>query len=266
MSVFEAQPQLWPLPPRDRAAAPPGDPPGQEVTFIFKEDPDLIRVLSDEDQRLVGELFRARVVNVTQWPPQLPRFDPARTFGLLVLDGLLGRRLCIGRSATTQLMGVGDILRPWEAPPESLIEPKLDWCVFLPARLAILDARITYLMGRRPELVVAFASRLQQGSYAASLQTAIGHMPRVEDRLLTCLRYMAGRWGRVTGQGVYIPFRLTHQILGEIIGARRSTVSLGLSHLQRLGAIVRNADGFYVLTGEHSPCAGDPGPGVRASA
>jgi hypothetical protein len=219
------------------------------MTFIFKEDPDLIRVLSPEDRRLVGELFRARVVTVAQWPPRLPSFDSHRTFGLLVLDGLLGRRLCIGRGATTQLIGVGDIVRPWESPPESPIEPKLDWRVFVTARLAVLDARITYLMGRRPELVVAFASRLQQGSYAAALQTAIGHMPRVEDRLLTCFGYMAGRWGRVTGQGVCIPFRLTHQILGEIIGAQRSTVSLGMSHLRGTGAIARTADGFYVLPG-----------------
>lgn len=61
---------------------------------------------------------------------------------------------------------------------------------------------------------------------------------------------MASHWGRVTPQGVCIPFHLTHEVLGEIIGARRPSVSVAMASLQRRNEIARRSDGCYVLTGD----------------
>ena len=50
----------------------------------------------------------------------------------------------------TELLGVGDIIRPWDdAYPWELIPAALDWRVFAPTRLAVLDERMTALIGRR---------------------------------------------------------------------------------------------------------------------
>src|SRR5437763_1397840 len=76
-----------------------------------------------------------------RWHP--PHYDPSRTFGLLILDGLLGRRVRVGRTVGTELLGVGDIIRPWDdAYPFELIPAALDWRVFSPTRMAVLDERI----------------------------------------------------------------------------------------------------------------------------
>src|SRR5947209_363292 len=81
---------------------------------VLREDPDLAQGLSDADRRAAFSLFRAAVIHASgqRWSP--PPYDPARTFGLLILDGLLGRRIRVGRTVGTELLGAGDIIRPWD--------------------------------------------------------------------------------------------------------------------------------------------------------
>jgi CRP-like cAMP-binding protein len=49
---------------------------------------------------------------------------------------------------------------------------------------------------------------------------------------------------------VCVPYRLTHEVLGEIVGAARPTVSLAMRTLRDRGEVLRLASGEYVLTGE----------------
>jgi CRP/FNR family transcriptional regulator, cyclic AMP receptor protein len=220
------------------------------IALILEEEPDLAHGLSQADRTAATNLLRAPVLRVDspRWEP--PELDPARTFGLLVLDGLLGRRVQLGRARSTELLGVGDILRPWDAPTAwDLVPPKVSWRVFQPARLAVLDERITAMIGRRAELIVAFSGRLLRRSRHAAYLAAAGHVTRVEDRLRLTLWHLASSWGRVTPEGVVVPFRLTHEVLGEIIGAQRPSVTVAMGDLQRSGQVIRNGDGAYILTG-----------------
>jgi CRP-like cAMP-binding protein len=68
--------------------------------------------------------------------------------------------------------------------------------------------------------------------------------------VLATLRHLAIRWGRVTPNGVRIPFRLTHEVLGEIIGAQRPSVTSGLAQLEQRGLLRRAADRTFVLMGD----------------
>jgi hypothetical protein len=52
---------------------------------------------------------------------------------------------------------------------------------------------------------------------------------------------------------VVVPIELTHTALGHLIGARRSTVTLALGELSRLGAVVRRDDGAWVLRVDSNP-------------
>ena len=56
---------------------------------VLREDPDLAQGLSEADRRAAFSLFRAAVIHAAgqRWSPH--PYDPARTFGLLILDGLL---------------------------------------------------------------------------------------------------------------------------------------------------------------------------------
>lgn len=250
---LDAPPELL----RDEAdTAPVG--PSRGVALILREDPELGEGLSPEDRRLATGLLRARVIAAPppRWRP--PTCDSATSFGMLILDGLIGRRLRVGSAVATELLSRGDIVRPWDdVNPWNAIPAELDWRIFEPARLAVLDARVTRVIGRSPELLVAFSGRLMRRTEAAMYLMTVGHMTRVEDRLLAALWHLASRWGRVTSGGVRVPFHLTHELLGEVVGAQRPSVTTAVQHLQQRGELMRDSDGAYVLTGEPGPWTKD---------
>jgi CRP/FNR family cyclic AMP-dependent transcriptional regulator len=219
-----------------------------EVALILREEPDLADGLSPSDRRAAIATFRARVISVSRprWEP--PELDPATTYGLMVLEGLIGRRVRIGPAVGTELLSCGDILRPWDEPTLwGMIPPELDWRVFRPTRLAVLDERITTLIGRRPQLVVNFSGRILRRARSVAYIMAISHHTRVEDKLLVTLWHLASSFGRVTPEGVVIPFRLTHEVLGEIVGAQRPSVTTAIGRLQDSAQIKRAPGGGYVL-------------------
>lgn len=215
---------------------------------ILDEDPDLGAGLSDEDRLAAARVLVAPVLEVTgpRWQP--PEYDPQIAFGLLVLDGLLGRRLRVGRAAATELLSCGDILRPWEEPLlGGLHQFSLEWRVFHPTRLAVLDADITMLIGRRPQLVVNFSSRLLRRTRSAAYLMAISHQTRVDQRLMETLWHVANSWGRVTPRGIRIPFRITHEVLSEIIGAQRPSVTTALNRLVAQEMVIRERGGTLIV-------------------
>ena len=235
----------------NRAGAFQAPDPRHRVSYILKEDPDLAEGLSEDDRLVATELLRAKVmfVSAPRWTP--PDRIGANSLGLLVLDGLIGRRLRIGPAVATELLGGGDLLRPWDEHTRwNLVPPELDWRVFRPARLAVLDQHLTSVICRRAELVIAFSNRLLRRAHHGQYLMAISHMTRVEDKLLATLWHIASSWGRVTPDGVEIPFRLTHEVLGEIVGAQRPSVTQAMGQLHQRGEMVRKADGRYMLTGE----------------
>jgi CRP/FNR family cyclic AMP-dependent transcriptional regulator len=49
---------------------------------------------------------------------------------------------------------------------------------------------------------------------------------------------------------VIVALALSHRLLGQLVGARRPTVSGGLSELAARGALVRRPDGSWLLRGD----------------
>ncbi len=149
------------------------------MAFILEEDPELGESLPPEAARVARKLLYAPVIRGEgpAWKP--PRLDPRTTYGLLILDGLIGRRMRVGRAVSTELLACGDILRPWDEPCLwNLVPPTAEWRVFRPVRLAVLEERITRLLGQRPELSVAFSGRLlRRARYAEYLMTVGNFRP-----------------------------------------------------------------------------------------
>ena len=54
----------------------------------------------------------------------------------------------------------------------------------------------------------------------------------------------------MTSDGVAIPLTLSHRMLGQLVGARRPTVSTAIGELAERGELVRRADGTWLLKGD----------------
>ena len=76
------------------------------------------------------------------------------------------------------------------------------------------------------------------------------------------LWFVAQSWGRVTPRGVRIPFRVTHEVLSEILGAQRPSVTTAFRKLAEQGLVAREADGTLLLRDPGSRVPGGAEPQV----
>lgn len=220
------------------------------VIQLLREDPDLGENMPAEARQQATELIRARVFRVPKgtWDP--PEIDHG-TIGLLILDGLMVRTLQLGKVSSSEVVGPSDVIRPWETDLiPSLVPGVTSWRVLEPGQVALLDARVTALIGRYPELCAAVAGRFLRRARSLAYLMAAQHFVRVEDRLLATLWHLASMWGRVTPRGTVVPFRLTHEMLAAIIGAHRPTTTTSIRSLTEQGRIARDDGRRYVLLGE----------------
>jgi CRP/FNR family transcriptional regulator, cyclic AMP receptor protein len=220
------------------------------VIRVLEFDPDLAEHLPHDARREAEARARARVFRVPKgrWTP--PEIEPG-AFGLLLLRGLMARRLRLGPSASAELVGPTDIIRPWENDLVPALMPAVpEWRVLEDAQVALLDRGITVLIGDYPEIGAALAGRLIRRSRSLAYFMAAQHFVRVENRLLAALWHLASMWGRVTPQGIVVPFRLTHEMLADIVGAQRPTTTTALRSLMSHGRLTRNDARCYVLIGD----------------
>jgi CRP/FNR family cyclic AMP-dependent transcriptional regulator len=168
-----------------------------------------------------------------------------------VLDGVLASDVLLEDLVSTELLGGGDLLRPWalEA-PERLLANETRWTVLAECRLAILDQRFALALSRFPEIYGVLLERMDHRARRLATTQAISELTRVDRRLLAMLWHLAERWGRMTAEGVVIPLDVSHRLLGQLVGARRPTVSTALAELARDGEVERRADGGWLLRGE----------------
>ena len=119
----------------------------------------------------------------------------------------------------------------------------------LPSSFAVLDRRFAGELARWPEVTAALFERLSERSLRLATTQAISQLTRVDRRLKALLWHLAERWGRVSGDGVVVPLALTHRILGQLVGARRPTVSTALGELAERGELVRRRRRLVGLRG-----------------
>ena len=130
-------------------------------------------------------------------------------------------------------------MRPWhiEGPPE-LLPVAVRWNALSGVRLALLDRRIAAALGRYPEINAVIVDRLSERAQRLAITQAISQLNRVDRRLLALFWHLAERWGRVARDGIAVPLVLSHRLIGELVGARRPTVSTALAELAREGQLV----------------------------
>jgi hypothetical protein len=117
-------------------------------------------------------------------------------------------------------------------------------------RVALLDRRVAAQLGGFPEIGAVIVDRLSERAQRLTVTQAISQLNRVDDRLLALFWHLAERWGHVATDGMTLPLVLSHRLIGELVGARRPTVSTALAELARRDVIVRREDGTWLLRGE----------------
>jgi hypothetical protein len=216
------------------------------------EDPDLAGDLTDwrleEAKRRC--LAADVVVEAGDWTPAAEAQAAHGGFGLLVLEGLVLRRVGAPLRYAAELMGPGDLLRPWRHDGEDATLPfDVQWRMLDRTRFAILDGAFAERAAPFPQIALALMARSMQRSRTLAINMAIVHYPDVRSRLLLMLWQLADRWGRVTPEGVRIPLRLRHHMIADLIAVRRPSATSGLQQLTREGLVQREDDGL-VLRGD----------------
>lgn len=208
--------------------------------------------------RLAVATERARAPTITlprgPWrPPEWPQSVRVGA-GLLILEGMVLRRVGVEGRFGAELLAAGDLLRPWQREDiSSSLPPKLSWQVLDRTRVAVLDVDLMRRLGDYPEIQSRLVGRALRRSRRLALHIAIVHQPKVEARLHMLLWHLADRWGTVRADGVMMPVRLTHETLAELLAARRPTVSSAVGALEREGMLERTHEGWLL----HGPPPGE---------
>ncbi|MCW2991294.1 MAG: Crp/Fnr family transcriptional regulator [Solirubrobacterales bacterium] len=218
-----------------------------DVAPVLDADPELGELLPAAEFEAARRALLARTITVEPgaWHPARQWTDAEHpTIGLLVLDGLITRQISVAARPSTELMGAGDLLRPWDLDSDLGIPLAVEWNVMQKTRIAVLDQRFLLAAVRWPAVIDGLASRGQRRARWLAFQLAMKQIMRVEGRLLVLLWALSERWGVVTPRGVHVRLKLTHEALGKLVGARRPSVTTALGALADAGALERVPDGY----------------------
>lgn len=242
-----------------------------EAVWVLDEDPDLGRNVEGPRRGELQSRAVARLLRIGCSESDLAALVPAHEndLGVLVLDGLLARNVVVAGAAFTELVGTGDLLRPHDdlTDPKSL-RAHVAWTVMEPTRLALLDHRFARRVAPwLPAIAAVLLERTVQRARWLSIRLAINEKRRIDERLLLLMWHLADRWGRVDSDATRLPLRLTHELLGRMVCAHRSSVTTALNHLVEKGSLSRDSQGLWILHGEApvaSTRARAPSPTRRA--
>mgnify|MGYP001232399102 CR=1 FL=1 len=224
--------------------------PATKAISVLAVDPELGEGLNDEDLELAQRhaLAFTFAISKGQLPPLAsPADDDAQVFGLLILSGLVLREVEVAGRETAELLGHGDLIRPWD---EDALEPlpgTVRWTVLEPGKVAALDRRFAAVAGRFPTILETLSARAEGRAQLLSLQRALTQIPRVETRVIALLWRLAERWGVVSAEGVQLALPLTHATIAKLVSARRPSVTTALGKLADDGLIEKVPEGYRLL-------------------
>jgi CRP-like cAMP-binding protein len=225
------------------------------VVGLLGVDPDLGGSLAGERREAATAVARARVARLGKgsWNPAELAPEIGEGFGLLVLSGFLVRRVGREGHSGAELLGAGDLLRPWQTLGPTASRPfEPSWQAIAPVELAVLDAAFARRVAPFPEVAARLIDRAMLRSRHLAHELAIVGQRRVERRLEMLFWQVADRWGVRTRDGVRVEVPLTHALLAELVAARRPSVSTGLGQLAEAGTVTRDG-GAWLLTGPAAP-------------
>ena len=219
---------------------------------LLDVDPELGQLLDDagRDRARRELIVQLHQLAVGPWDAERLRATGPEHVGLLVVDALIAREVALADNVACELIGPGDVIRPWHClDPAQLLRAEVRWTVIDAGRLAVLDRlfaapadplpRDQRDRSRPPERARA-AARDEQGDLPAQRRR-----PPAPRAVLAPRRALGAR---VPG-GIAVTLPLPHRLIAELVGARRPTVSTALGQLAEHGQLVREGE-TWLLTGD----------------
>ena len=219
------------------------------LCYVLREDPELADAIPADRREQAVEDCTAPEFWLAPGPGSARGSIFRGGIGVLVLNGLMIRRVGIEGRFGAEVLGEGDLLRPADENVSPLLPLTTEWSIVVPTRAALLDRTFERCIAQYPELARALVARAIQRSKNLAVNMAIVHQARVDVRLHMLLWHLAGRWGRVRSDGTVLRLRLTHTVLADLVAARRPTVTTALSELTRRGLLSTDGES-WVLSGE----------------
>ena len=229
----------------------PGVPDTARHVRLLDADGDLGADLSSAEFALARRHAIVEVASLQRGTHHPWRIGNSDLLGLLVVEGLLIRRVQVAGRNCGELVGPGAIVRPWDHFGEHAPLPfEVSWRVIEPVTLGLLELQLIKVGARCPQLIHRILCRAVERSHALALNVAIHSLQHLELRLLVLFWHLADRFGRVTPEGTVVPLRLSHSDVAELVGSQRPSVSVRLSELAKRGVLARRSDPTWVLLGE----------------
>jgi hypothetical protein len=229
----------------------PNGTPSQSAAFrcLLDLDSDLADELDTDSRRVARAAATALTFEADPGPLAMAAWleDVSDGPGVLVIDGVLALTARVGDRVATELVGSGDLLQPLWGSSERLLSCDVDWRALLPMRFALLDGAFGRRVRFWPQVTQDLLRRAGRRAINLDVQRAIAAQPRLEIRLALLLWHLAGRWGKVERGGIRLPLPLTHQLLGQLIGAERPSVSHALARLADGGFVTGHGDEWHLL-------------------
>jgi hypothetical protein len=219
---------------------------------LLECDPQLAEGLPAEERAVAAESLPVQTAALKKgkWDPGIEPPEPEQ-LGYLLCRGVLVRRIEVDRGRGVELLGQGDLLRPWQEDSSSFC--RASWEVLEPAMLVGLGPGVARGIARWPAIASNLVARGVNRSRASTAAAAVSSIVGLEERLLILLWHLAERWGEPIKEGICISIGLPHRLLAELVGARRPSVTTALSNLQEDGRLASTATGSWVLRGD-PPC------------
>ncbi|HEY1365719.1 MAG TPA: Crp/Fnr family transcriptional regulator [Gaiellaceae bacterium] len=158
---------------------------------------------------------------------------------LVVEDGLVlvtSVRPAATRRMIVALAGPGSFLLPL-APGERL-GPLIDSSIT--AVQADAYARLLALPGAARAIAEGLALELRERQDSLAQFSSVRHVERVREKLLQ----LARSHGRVSADGIRLDLPLTHELVGEMVGSARETVTWAFGQLAREGFLRREGRSY----------------------
>ena len=215
---------------------------------LLDVDDELAGAVPEEERAVARRIAVGAAITLAPGPASVLEELSAdeAVWGFYVVSGVVVRCVTISHAAVPELVGAGEAIGP-PARLDSIVPATESFTVVETAELIVLEESVARAIGRWPLMLAILTRRASLQRLRATSLAAIGHLSSAETRILAVLWHLAETWGKVVVGGTLIPFPFTHATLGQLMGARRPTVSLALVNLDKQGLVKRLGDGSWLL-------------------
>ncbi len=117
--------------------------------------------------------------------------------------------------------------------------------------LALEPSEFDDLLARNPRFASLMLKKLAQTAQSSDDKARDLGFLDVQQRVMHSLMNLAKQHGIATERGLEITTELTHEDIGELVAANRSTITVLLNKLQKQGLIWKQGRHWVVITPEH---------------